>query len=71
MTADDRALIQRLFTLATIILEDSQSAALAGQSLKRRPKEYARYADVLLTAARDLEANAQIILLVLNRKPIA
>lgn len=67
MTADDRALIQHLFTLATCILEDTHITATAGQSLKKRPAKLKQYANVLRAAARDLDASAQAILAVLNK----
>ena len=67
MTADDRALIQHLFTLATEILEDAHPAATAGQSLKRRRALYAQNAAILQNAARDLDASAQTILAILNK----
>ena len=68
MTADDRALIQHLFTLATCILEDTHITATAGQSLKKRPAELKKYAKVLRTAARDLDAAMGAIYAVLNKR---
>jgi len=67
MTADDRALIQHLFTLATEILEDTHPLATAGQSSKRRRASYMQHANALRSAARDLDASAQAIFAVLNK----
>lgn len=67
MSVYDRKLTQGLFTLATIILEDTHLAASAGQSLKKRPAQYKKYAAVLRAAARDLDAAAGTIQVVLNR----
>ena len=49
-------LVQRLFTLATEILEDTVETAVAGQSSKRSIKLYALYARELSTTGAGLTA---------------
>ena len=64
MDDDNRELVTRLFTLATVILETAHAAAAGGQSPCRDPSDYAARADTLRQAARNLVAIADTITVV-------
>ncbi len=54
MDKDRRALVQRLFAMATELLEDAHETAVRGQSHKASPKQ-------LALCAQDLDQTAQAL----------
>jgi hypothetical protein len=69
MDTNHRELARRLFTRATEILEDTVEAAVAGQSAKGTRHDYARRANALSAAGRELCAIAEIIDGVMRHNP--
>lgn len=61
MDKNHRELVQRLFALATEILEDTVEAAVAGQSNKRSRTQCVRYAREISAAGGDLISIAHAI----------
>ncbi len=63
----DRELVNRLFALATSMLEDTSVVAAAGQSPRLNPTQLADRARELQDAARDIAIIAKAAAIVSNR----
>ena len=67
MDDEDRDLVNRLFALATAILETAQSAAAAGQSQRQELSDFGAKVEALWQAALGLAAIAETISLVISQ----
>ncbi len=64
MNRDQREILQRLFVVATELLETAHEAAVAGQAEGLTAKGYVESADCLRAASQRLKALADAILVV-------
>jgi len=69
MDDDSRELANRLFAMATAMLEDAAEAAAAGQSARAAPAELVAQARQIQAAARDVAALAETVLIVTRTDP--
>ena len=61
MDRHNRELVNRLFAVATMLLEDAVVPAIAGQSPKLTPAAYAKHAHQLQNATTDIAAIVQAV----------
>ncbi len=66
MDDDRKELVRRLSTMATEILEDAHEAAIEGQSAELRSQDYARCARRFQSAARQIAAVAETMIIVVS-----
>ncbi len=66
MDDDRKELVRRLSTLATEFMEDAHEAAIEGQSAELQAQDYARCARRLQSAARELTAVAETMIIVVT-----
>ena len=61
MDKDNRELVNRLFAVATMLLEDATEPAIAGQSPKLTSVAYAKHTCQLQSATTDIAAIVQAV----------